>query len=114
MVRIKRGNIARKRRNKVLSLAKSFRGRHSSLFRVANQQTVKSLLYAYIGRREKKRTYRKLWIIRINAAVRIYNINYSKFIFCVKQARILLNRKMLSQLAIIDPCGFFSILSRVS
>ena len=114
MVRIKRGNIARKRRNNVLSLAKSFKGRHSSLFRIANQQTMKSLLYAYIGRREKKRTYRKLWIIRINAAVRTYNINYSKFICRIKQAKILLNRKMLSQLAILDPYGFFSILSRVA
>ena len=113
MVRIKRGNIARKRRKKFLSMAKSFRGKHSSIFRIANQQIIKSLLYAYIGRKEKKRIFRRLWIIRINAAVRIYNINYSKFIYTLKQAKILLNRKMLSQLAILDPSGFLSIISTI-
>nr|YP_010185247.1 ribosomal protein L20 [Ishige okamurae]QVJ99591.1 ribosomal protein L20 [Ishige okamurae] len=111
MVRIKRGNVARKRRKKILNLAKGFCGSHSSLFRVANQQVLKSLLYAYIGRKEKKRMFRQLWITRINGAVRNYGTNYSKFTHSLKVSNILLNRKMLSQLAIIDPSGFSSLVS---
>ncbi|CAM9099423.1 unnamed protein product [Choristocarpus tenellus] len=114
MVRIKRGNVARKRRKRILNLARGFRGAHSSLFRIANQQIIKSLLYAYIGRKKKKRQFRQLWITRINATVRKYNMNYSKFIFSLKKSKILLNRKMLSQLAILDPTGFSKLVKIIT
>lgn len=111
MVRIKRGNVARKRRKKVLKLAKGFKGSHSRLFRVANQQVLKALKYSYIGRKQKKREFRKLWIIRINAATRQnFQLPYSKFIKKMKSADIVLNRKMLSQLAVFDPQNFAKIL----
>nr|QCI05255.1 ribosomal protein L20 [Centroceras clavulatum] len=106
MTRVKRGNIARKRRKKILNLAKGFTGSHSKLFRTAKQQVLKSLKYSYIGRKNKKRYYRQIWIIRINAAVRIYDINYSQLMYYLKKANIALNRKMLSQLAILDNCSF--------
>lgn len=110
MVRVKRGNVARKRRNKILNFAKGFCGTHSSSFRVANQQVIKSFIYSYVGRKKKKRIFRQLWITRINAASREYNIRYSRFIYFLKQAKILLNRKMLSQLAILDPFSFSSLI----
>ena len=107
MVRVKRGNVARKRRKKVLSLAKGFRGAHSSLFRVANAQVIKALKYSYVGRKNKKRQFRKLWIVRLNAASRnIGDFNYSKFIHNIKKSNIELNRKMLAQLAVVDPYTF--------
>lgn len=107
MVRIKRGNVARKRRKKVLSLAKGFRGTHSKLFRVANAQVIKALKYSYVGRKQKKRQFRKLWITRLNAASRsMGETNYSTFMNRVKKSKIELNRKMLSQLAILDPNTF--------
>nr|ARW60621.1 ribosomal protein L20 [Polysiphonia sp.] len=106
MTRIKRGNVARKRRKKVLKLAKGFRGSHSKLFRTAKQQVFKALKYSYIGRKHRKRNYRRLWIIRINAAARLYNINYSHFIYLLKIKHIALNRKVLSQLAISDNYAF--------
>jgi large subunit ribosomal protein L20 len=107
MVRVKRGNVARKRRNKILSLAKGFRGTHSKLFRVANSQVMKALKYAYIGRKQKKRQFRKLWIVRLNAAARVFdNLKYSILINKLKILKIELNRKMLSQLAILDPASF--------
>nr|YP_011006190.1 50S ribosomal protein L20 [Dictyotopsis propagulifera]WAM63194.1 50S ribosomal protein L20 [Dictyotopsis propagulifera] len=114
MVRVKRGNSARKRRHKILKRAKGFSGRHSDSFRIANQQVLKSLKYEYIGRKQKKRRFRQLWIIRINAAVKKYNLGYSQFIFKLKQANILLNRKMLSQLSILDPKAFSSIVSIIN
>ena len=108
MVRIKRGNVARKRRKKVLRIAKGFRGTHSRLFRVANAQVMKALKYSYIGRKQKKRQFRRLWITRINAKVRNSNVdmNYSLFMNKLKTADIEINRKMLAQLAIIDPATF--------
>jgi large subunit ribosomal protein L20 len=96
MVRVKRGNVARRRRKKVLQLAKGYRGAHSRLFRVANQQVMKALRYSYIGRKKKKRTFRKLWITRINATAKLHNLSYSKFINLLKKSNIDLNRKMLS------------------
>jgi large subunit ribosomal protein L20 len=80
MARIKRGNVARKRRKKVLQLAKGYRGAHSRLFRVANQQVMKALRYSYVGRKQKKRVFRKLWITRINAASRVQGLSYSRLI----------------------------------
>jgi len=110
MVRIKRGNVARKRRKKVLSLAKGFRGTHSRLFRVSNQQVMKALRYSYIGRKQKKRQFRRLWITRINASTRsTSNLTYSSFMNKVKISNIALNRKMLSQLSILDPQTFGKI-----
>nr|YP_010385999.1 ribosomal protein L20 [Pterothamnion plumula]UPO65069.1 ribosomal protein L20 [Pterothamnion plumula] len=106
MTRVKRGNVARKRRKKILKLAKGFRGSHSRIFRTAKQQVLKSLKYSYIGRKNKKRYYRRLWIIRINAAVQLYKMNYSQFMYCIKKSHIALNRKMLSQLAVLDNDSF--------
>ena len=106
MVRVKRGNVARKRRKKILSLASGYRGAHSVLFRVANQQVMKALRYSYIGRKQKKRIFRRIWISRINAASRINGISYSKLINKFKKSNIDLNRKMLSQIAILDTQTF--------
>ncbi len=109
-MRVKRGNVARKRRNKVLSLAKGFRGSSSKLFRIANQQVMKALRYAYVGRKRKKREFRSLWISRINAASRIKGKTYSTFISNLKKSNISLNRKMLAQMSVID-FKAFSLLS---
>ena len=110
MVRVKRGNVARKRRKKVLSLASGYRGAHSVLFRVANQQVMKALRYSYIGRKQKKRIFRKIWISRINAASRVNGISYSQLINKFKKSNIDLNRKMLSQIAILDASTFKSLI----
>jgi large subunit ribosomal protein L20 len=107
MVRVKRGNVARKSRKKILYLAKSYRGTHSKIFRIANEQVMKALRYSYNDRKDKKHEFRKLWIIRLNAATRTYHdMNYSSFINKIKESKILLNRKMLSQLAIVDSSTF--------
>ena len=110
MVRVKRGNVARKRRKKILSLASGYRGTHSVLFRVANQQVMKALRYSYIGRKQKKRIFRKIWISRINAASRINGLSYSQLINKFKKSNIDLNRKMLSQIAILDGLTFKSLI----
>lgn len=102
MVRVKRGNVARNRRNKILKIAKGFRGTHSKLFRMANQQVMKALRYSYVGRKRRKREFRSLWIVRINAAVREDGLNYSSFISSLKRSNIALNRKMIAQIAISD------------
>ena len=112
MARVKRGNVARKRRKKVLKLAKGFRGSHSRLFRTANQQVMKALRNAYRDRRKKKRDFRRLWITRINAAARQQGISYSQLIGKLKKADILINRKMLAQLAILDPDGFAKVVEK--
>ena len=106
MVRVKRGNVARKRRKKILALASGYRGAHSVLFRVANQQVMKALCYSYIGRKQKKRIFRRIWISRINAASRLNGVSYSKLINKFKKSNIDLNRKMLSQIAILDTATF--------
>lgn len=106
MTRVKRGNVARKRRKKILKLAKGFRGSHSKLFRTANQQVMKALRNAYRDRRKKKRDFRRLWITRINAAARLNGISYSQLINKLDKANIALNRKMLAQLAIQDAQAF--------
>ncbi len=109
MARVKRGNVARKRRKKILKLAKGFRGSHSTLFRTANQQVMKALRHAYRDRKKRKRDFRRLWIARINAAVREHGMSYSKFMGNLKKSNIEINRKMLSQMAILDPDGFSKI-----
>lgn len=110
MVRVKRGNIARKRRKKILSLAKGYKGAHSVLFRVANQQVMKALRYSYIGRKQKKRLFRRIWISRINAASRLNGLSYSQLIHKFKNSKIDLNRKMLSQIAVLDSSTFKSLI----
>jgi large subunit ribosomal protein L20 len=114
MTRVKRGNVARKRRKKILKLAKGFRGSHSKLFRTANQQVMKALRSAYRDRKRRKRDFRRLWIVRINAAARANGMSYSQLIGCLKKAGIQLNRKMLAQLAIQDPAGFASVVALAS
>lgn|SRR5210317_874906 len=111
MVRVKRGNVARKRRKKILSLASGYRGAHSGLFRIANQQVMKALRYSYIGRKQKKRIFRKIWISRINAASRLNGISYNQLINKIKKSNIDLNRKMLSQIAILDASTFKSLIN---
>lgn len=111
MVRIKRGNVARKRRKKILSLASGYRGAHSVLFRVANQQVMKALRYSYIGRKQKKRLFRRIWISRINAASRLRdNHKYNQVIHRFKILNINLNRKMLSQIIVLDSPTFSHII----
>jgi len=102
MIRVKRGNVARKRRKKILHLAKGYRGAHSRLFRIANQQVMKALRYSYVGRKQKKRTFRQLWIIRLNSAAKLNGLTYHRVINLIRSSSINLNRKMLSQLAILD------------
>jgi large subunit ribosomal protein L20 len=109
MARVKRGNVARKRRKKILKLAKGFRGSHSKLFRTANQQVMKALRYAYRDRRNRKRDFRRLWITRINAAARQEGLSYSKLIGQLKKANIEINRKMLAQMAVLDSAGFSAV-----
>ena len=111
MVRVKRGNVARKRRNKILTIASGYRGAHSVLFRVANQQVMKALKYSYINRKQKKRIFRRVWITRINAASRIEGVPYSRFINKLHRANIGLNRKMLAQIAVLDNSTFSKILN---
>ena len=113
MVRVKRGNVARKRRNKILTIASGYRGAHSALFRVANQQVMKALTYSYIGRKQKKRIFRKLWITRINSISRLNNLTYSKVIHNFKNSKIELNRKMLAQIAVLDTPTFTKLLTAI-
>ena len=109
MPRVKRGFKARRRRKKVLKLAKGYRGGRSKLFRTATDSVDKALMYAYRDRRVRKRDFRRLWIARINAAARLNNLNYSKFMHGLKIAGVDLDRKVLAELAISDPSGFSKI-----
>nr|YP_009294023.1 ribosomal protein L20 [Hildenbrandia rubra]AOM67265.1 ribosomal protein L20 [Hildenbrandia rubra] len=113
MTRVKRGNVARKRRKKILKLAKGFRGAHSVLFRTAKQQVLKALKYSYFGRKQKKRNMRKLWIIRINAAAHLHYINYSQLVSGLKRENIALNKKMLAYLATSDTSAFSQVISKI-
>jgi len=108
-MRIKRGNKAKRRRKKILKLAKGYRGGRSKLFRTAADAVDKALQYAYRDRKARKRDFRKLWIIRINAAARMNDLSYSKFIRGLKLANIDLDRKVLAELAISDPAAFSQI-----
>ncbi|WP_416827669.1 50S ribosomal protein L20 [Ectobacillus polymachus] len=106
MPRVKGGTVTRKRRKRVLKLAKGFYGSKHTLYKVANQQVMKSLMYAFRDRRQKKRDFRKLWITRINAAARINGLSYSRLMHGLKVAGIEVNRKMLADLAIADANAF--------
>lgn len=113
-MRVKRGFKARKRRKKVLKLAKGFRGGRSKLFRTAADAVDKALMYAYRDRRVRKRDFRRLWIARINAAARMNNLSYNKFIHGLKLADVRLDRKVLAELAVSDPPGFSKIANLAS
>jgi large subunit ribosomal protein L20 len=113
MTRVKRGNVARKRRKEVLQLAEGFRGSSSRLFRTAQQQTMKALRYAYRDRQQRKREYSSLWVSRLNAATRIHGINYNNFRHQLKKSGILLNRKVLSQVALRDQEAFEQLVALV-
>ena len=106
MPRVKRGFKARQRRNKVLKLAKGYRGARSKLFRSATEAVDRALNYAFRDRRVKKRDFRALWITRINAASRINGLSYSKLIHGLKMAKVEIDRKVLADLAVSDPVGF--------
>jgi large subunit ribosomal protein L20 len=106
MPRVKRGTKRRKRRKKILKLAKGYFGSKSKLYRPAKEQVLKSLNYAYRDRKQKKRNFRKLWITRINAAARNHGLSYSRFIHGLKQADVDINRKMLADLAVNDDDSF--------
>ena len=112
MARVKGALHTRKRRKKILKLAKGFRGAKSKNFRVANQAVMKSLVYAYVGRKQKKRDFRRLWITRISAAAKMKGMNYSTFMNGLKKAGIEINRKMLSEIAIADPAAFTSLVEK--
>lgn len=105
-MRVKRGNVLRKRHKKILKLAKGFIGARSRIFKVANCAVMKALKYAYRDRRTNKRNMRRLWIVRINAAVRERGMSYSKFVNACKKANISVNRKMLADLAVRDSEAF--------
>ena len=106
MARVKGGMSTKKRRNRVLKLAKGYRGAKSKQFRTAKQAVMKSLSYAYVGRKLRKREFRRLWIARINAAARLNGLSYSRFMNGLKNANVNINRKMLSELAISNPAAF--------
>ena len=112
MARVKGALATRKRRKRVLKLAKGYRGAKSKQFRTAKQAVMKSMVYAYIGRKQRKRDFRRLWITRISAAAKMNGINYSQFMNGLKKADINMNRKMLSEIAIADPAAFTALVEK--
>jgi large subunit ribosomal protein L20 len=113
MVRVKRGSVASKRRKKILKFAKGFKGAHSRLFRTANGQVMKALIYSYAGRKRKKQDFKKLWICRVNAAVRNEGLSYSSLRNLLKKSSINLNLKMLAQLSVLDKKTFSYLIQEV-
>ena len=113
MVRVKRGNVAIKRRKKIFKFAKGYTGAHSRLFRTANQQVMKALVYSYVGRKRRKRDFKRLWICRVNAATKNYGLSYSKFRNSLKNSSIELNLKMLAQLSVLDKKTFNHLIEEV-
>lgn len=113
-MRVKTGYKARRRRKKVLKLAKGYRGGRSKLYRTAADAVDKALMYAYRDRRVRKREFRRLWIARINAAARLHDLSYSKFMHGLNMAGIRLDRKILAELAVADPTGFAKIAEMAS
>ncbi len=109
MARIKGGLNAKKRHNRVLKLAKGYRGARSKQYRVAKQSVMRALTSAYAGRKERKRQFRQLWIARINAAARMNGLSYSKFMYGLKLAEVELNRKVLADMAVNDAAGFAAL-----
>lgn len=113
-MRIKRAVNAVKKRRKIMKLAKGYFGSKSRSYRIAREAVMKSLMYAYIGRRLKKRDFRKLWIARINAAARLNGMSYSKFMYGLKTAGVVLNRKVLADIAVNDPATFATLAQTAS
>ena len=113
MVRVKRGNVAKNRRKKVLKFAKGFKGAHSRLFRTANGQVMTALIYSYVGRKRRKQDFKKLWICRVNAAARNEGLTYGTLRSALKKSSIGLNLKMLAQLSVLDAPTFSYILQDV-
>lgn len=113
MARVKRSVNGRKKTKKILKQAKGYYGSKSTLYRTAMEAVMKSQNYAYIGRKQRKRDFRQLWITRINAAVRPYGLSYSRFINALKKNNIEINRKVLSDMAIYDPNGFKQLVESV-
>ena len=109
MARVKRGVMARRRHKKVLNLAKGYYNARRKVFRVAKQAVTKAQQYAYIGRKQKKRQFRSLWIVRINAAARLHGLSYSRFMNGLLKANVTLDRKALADIAIHDPAAFSAI-----
>ncbi len=109
MARVKGGLNARKKHNRILKLAKGYRGARSKQYRVAKQSVMRALATSYSGRKERKRQFRRLWIARINAAARINGISYSQFMYGLKLAGVDMNRKMLAELAVSDAEGFATL-----
>lgn len=114
MPRVTRGFKARRRRNRVLKLAKGFRGGRSRLFRSATEAVDKALCYAYRDRRNKKRDFRRLWIARINAGAKLNGLNYSRLMGGLKKSQVVLDRKILSNMAILDPNAFAQVVKLAS
>jgi len=114
MVRVKRGNVAQKRRKKILKFAKGFKGAHSRLFRTANGQVMKALVYSYVGRKNRKRDFKKLWICRVNAAARLNGTSYSQLKKSLRVENIQLNTKMLAQLALLDKATFSYLIESIN
>lgn len=106
MARVKGGMNAKKKHNRVLKLAKGYRGARSKQYRIAKQSVMRALTSSYAGRKERKRQFRQLWIARINAAARLNGLSYSKFMYGLKLAEVNMNRKMLAEMAVNDPEGF--------
>ena len=113
MVRVKRGNVARNRRKKILKFAKGFKGAHSRLFRTANGQVMKALIYSYVGRKRRKQDFKKLWICRVNAAARKEGLPYSTLRNSLKKSSVGLNLKMLAQLSVLDKQTFSYVVNEV-
>ena len=109
MARVKGSMNARRRHNKVLKLAKGYRGARSKQYRIAKQSVMRAMASAFAGRKQRKREFRKLWIARINAAARQNDISYSKLMYGLKLAQVEVNRKMLSEIAIADPAAFTAL-----
>lgn len=109
MARVKGGMNAKKKHNRVLKLAKGYRGARSNQYRVAKQSVMRALASSYAGRKERKRQMRQLWIARINAAARLNGLSYSRFMYGLKLAEVDINRKMLAEMAVNDPEGFASL-----
>ncbi len=113
MPRVKRGVTARARHKKIIVLAKGYRGRRSNVYRIAKQAVMRAGQYAYRDRRNKKRVFRRLWITRINAAARQHDLSYSAFLHGIKKANIQIDRKVLADMAVLDPQGFSAIVIQV-
>ena len=109
MARIKGGMNARRKHNRVLKMAKGYRGARSKQYRVAKQSVMRALTSSYAGRKQRKRQFRQLWIARINAAARLNGLSYSKFMYGLKLAEVQLNRKVLADMAVNDPAGFATL-----